>query len=252
MTDAYDALTRACPIVAQLTHGADEDTAAILREDLNWAFNLVSDQGDAVVSTAHTHDRGATSKPIDVQRSSSGTKLTIRRTPDDRSTYLIGPRMPRTTLGIEPGREPPASKTMTLIRVLEHRMDAILDGRIVEDDTGYRRRLAGLEAFIRRSGRMTDDRLVQVWLDTPWTTVRAPWMGDDGRWRASLLTPAETKAWSGPAVLHARIEGQDRMPSMHIGPMGWNVTGCLVPHDLIQDMRAISDLPPVRRRTGTA
>lgn len=247
MTDAFDILTRPCPMVMQLTHGADEDTAAILREDLNWAFGLLMDNGDAVVSTTHTRDRGATSKPLDIQSSASGTKLTIRRTPDDRSSYLLGPRIPRITSGIEPGREPPLAKTLALVRVLEHHMRTILDGRTEDDDSRHRDRLESLEAFVRRSGRKPEGRLTQVWLDTPWTTVKAPWMDERGRWRASLLTPAETKAWSGPAVLHARIEGQDRMPSIAIGQMGWNVMTCLAERDAIQDMRTIARLPAVPR-----
>lgn len=248
MTQAHEIWNRPCPILILPTHGADEDTTAILLEDLNWAFNMLSDGGDALVSTVHTGDAGATSKPISVRSGLTGTKMTIRRTPDDVSTYILGPRMPRATAAVEPGREPPARKTLNLVRILESHLRRIVDGDVVEDDAPHRTRLAALEAFVRTSGRQIEGRLTQVWLDTPWTPVKAPWMDDDGRWRASLLTPAETRAWAGPAVLGARIQGEDRRPHIEIGPMAWNVMGGLVPSDAMADLRAISTLGPVPRR----
>ena len=240
-----------CPIETRFVHGADEDTAAILLDDLEWAFGILSDQGDGIVSTPATGDVGARSKPISVTGTIDGTRLTIRRTASDRSSYEICPRVRLATRTIEPGREPPAVKTMRLVLALEKHLRRIVDDSHRCTDESHRDRLRCIDAAMRRSGRLLRDQKAYIQLPTPWSglTVRAvEGLRDTTR---QLLTRSEVRAWSTTPMLSALIEGEDRSPRITLGPVTRTIGINPMTPDAMADMRDISSLPRIgRRRRG--
>jgi hypothetical protein len=242
-----------CPIETRFVHGADEDTAAILLDDLKWAFGAISDQGDAIVSTPATGDVGAWSKPISVVGTGDGTRLTIRRIASDttsmhRSSYEIRPRVRLATRTIEPGREPPAVKTMRLVLALEKHLRRIVDGSHSCADESHRDRLRCIDAAMRRSGRLLQDQKAYIQLPTPWSglTVRAvEGLRDTTR---QLLTRSEVRAWSTTPMLGALIEGEDRSPRITLGPVTRTIGINPMTPDAMADLRDISSLPRIGRR----
>lgn len=239
------------PIISVLKLGATERTIVELVSALRRARQLIEALGDAGVATTYTGDIGASSKPVTVLRQQTGTRLNVRLANDRNAEFTLMPRVRLLTASIEPGREPPAAKTLALISVFEHHLGVILRGDALDriSATPWLRRLAAIEALLRTSGRALEAGTnPHVELPTPWSTLRVQDLYHHAGSGAKILTPAERRAWSTPPVIAMPILETVETVFTTIGPVRTTL-GFEGSEDPMADLRLIASLPPTGRRT---
>lgn len=239
------------PVISALKLGATERTPVELVSALRRARELVETMGDAAVATTYTGDIGASSKPVTVLRQQNGTRLNIRLPNNRNAEFTLTLRVRLLTASIEPGREPPAAKTLALISVFEHHLGVILRGEALDRSGAapWLERLAAIEALLRTSGRAREaGSNPHVELPTPWSPLRTQDLHRHGRPGTDILTQAERRAWSTPPVVAMPILETVETVFTTIGPVR-TTQGLDGSTDPMADLRLIASLPPTGRRT---
>lgn len=239
------------PVVSALKLGATQRTPVELLSALRRARQLIDTLGDSGVATSFTGDIGASSKPVTVLKQQDGTRLNVRLPNNRNAEFTLAPRVRLLTATVEPGREPPAAKTLALISVFEHHLGVVLRGENLskEDAAPHLERLGAIEALLRTSERAYEaGRDPHIELPTPWSPLRARGLSYHGQPGPDLLTPAERRAWSPTPIIAMPILETAETIFTRVCPLRTTL-GFAGTEDAMSDLRLITSLPPVRIRT---